>query len=394
METYAEAPKQNNKQKKKRRKVLPIILIVLGTLLMFIAGVMLFFFFKMKKMSVNAPPIVPSAVVLPDVTAEPADLVEVEDPGYVTIPDTDPDVPFTLDDIKIIETLPDPDEDPEDPDNQPIDPEIMEPGNDPIQYVPQINSDVFNILILGNDAKADAQDHGRSDVMMILSYNKSTRKAKLVSIVRDTYVYIPGREQWNRINTAYRYGGVGLAMNTINVNFGLDIQNYIRVDFTTMKQLVDAVGGIDLELSVKEIEYLNAKTNGPDLPLVAGVHHLNGAQVLRHARNRTVGNHVWTRAERHQQIMRAILERAKKEKNPVALMALMYQLVDKLDTNLGVEQMVSLAVDVVFGGSFQMSQAQLPFAGTWQYAMERGMAVIKIDVEANRDKLKAFLYGQ
>lgn len=399
METYSEALKKRNKKKKKeekkKRKALPIILIVLGAILLLILATALFFYIKMRRMGRNAPPFVPTAIVLPETTAAPAELVDVEDPGYITIQDDDPNTPMTPEELDILNDLIDPENDPYDPDNIPIDPNdpgAIDWGNDPIHYVPRINGNVINILLLGNDAFAGDRDHGRSDVMVLLSYNKAKRSAKLVSFVRDAYIYIPGRNKWNRINTAFRFGGVGLAINTINVNFGLDIQHYVRVDFTTMRRLVDTVGGIDVELSVKEVQYIN-KGASPDLPLVAGVHHLNGKQAVRHARNRSVGNHVWTRSERHIQILEAILERAKQERNPVALMALMYQLVDKLDTNLPVEEMVSLGVDVVFGGALKTSSNVLPFKGTWQYAIERGMYVIKFDIPANRQKLHEFLYG-
>ncbi|MBR5948932.1 MAG: LCP family protein, partial [Clostridia bacterium] len=361
---------------------------ILGAILLIILGLVLFFYFKMKNMSRNAPPTIPTAIVLPNVTAAPADLVDVDDPGYITIPDDRKATDLTEEEQAIIDNFPN------DPDYEPFDPGIMEPGDDPIYYVPRISGDVLNILILGNDAKADERDHGRTDVMHILSYNKATRKAKLVAIIRDTYIYIPGRDKWNRINTAFRFGGVGLAMNTLNVNFGLDIQYYVRVDFTTMPQLINAIGGIDIDLSVAEISYINAAITSSHIPRVSGVHHLNGYQALRHARNRAVGNHVWARANRHNQILNAVLEKMKQQENPVALMAMMYQLVDKLDTNIPVESMVSMAVDVVFGGSISMNSRLLPFEGTWKYAMERGMAVIKIDIPANKAKLLEYLYGK
>ena len=408
METYAEFQKKRNKEeKKKKKKVLPIIFIILGAILLLILAVVLFFYIKMKRMSRNAPPTVPSAIVLPEVTANPPELVDVEDPGYINVPDDGNSTELTDDERKALDELyipiyepndpnyVNPGDDPNDPDYEPFDPDLMDSGNDPIHYVPRINKNVLNILVLGNDAKSHESDHGRTDVMQILSYNKTTRKAKLVSIIRDTYVYIPGRNKWNRINTAFRYGGVGLAMNTINVNFGTDIQHYIRVDFTTLPQLIDAIGGIDVELTLKEIRYINPRVGGEDIPEVAGVHHLNGMQALRHARNRTVGNHVWARAGRHNQILNAVLDKMKQQENPVALMSLMYQLVDKLDTNIPVEEMVSLGVDVVFGGSsIKLNSKLMPFDGTWSYAMERGMAVIKINVAANRAKLLEYLYGQ
>ena len=374
--------------------MLPIILIILGAILLIVIGILLFFYFKLKNMDRNAPPFIPTAIVLADETAAPPELVEVEQPDYVTIPDDVPSVTFSPDEERMVDSVPDPDDDPNDPDNRPFDPSELTPGNDGIHYVPQIDKDVLNILILGNDARADDRDHGRTDVMVIASYNRKARTVKLVSIIRDTYIYIPGRDKWNRINTAFRYGGVGLAMNTINVNFGLDIQHYMRVDFTTMPRLVDAVGGIDLELSVKEVQWINRGVSSNRLPVRAGVHHLNGAQALRHARNRTVGNHVWARSQRHLDILKAIFNRAKQEPNPVALMALMYSFVDKLDSNLGVENMVSLGVDLVFGGGLKFEGRSFPFEGTWQYAVERGMYVIKLDIPANRSKLLSYLYGR
>lgn len=381
MESYAALQKKRKREEKKKGRALRIILIVLGAVLILLLGVVLFFYFKMKGMSRNAVPTLPTAIELPAETARPAELVDVDDPGYFSIPDDDKNAPLTDEELERLNGMMDDDDDV-------FDPSAF--GTDSIYYVPRIDKNVINILILGNDAAASASDHGRSDVMQILSYNKATRRAKLVSLVRDIYIYIPGRDQWNRINTAFRFGGVGLAINTINVNFGLDIQHYIRVDFTTLPQLVDAVGGVDIELSLKEVQYLNRGFN--NLEPVAGVHHINGTQALRYARTRSIGNHVWTRAERHNKLMYALLDRAKKEKNPVALMSLMYQLTDKLDTNMGVEEMVSLAVDVVFGGAFQMESRLLPFEGTWSYATERGMAVIKIDIAANRNKLLAYLY--
>lgn len=405
METYSQAQKRRKKQNKKKRRVLPIILIILGAILLIIIGVLLFFYIKLKNMDRNAPPFIPTAIELPEVTAAPPDLVEIDDPDYVTTPKDDPNIPYyivvpdddsalTEDEERIFDSVPDPDDDPYDPDNWPFDPNELTPGNDGIHYVPQIDKDVLNILILGNDARADDRDHGRTDVMVIASYNRKARTVKMVSIIRDTYIYIPGRDKWNRINTAFRYGGVGLAVNTINVNFGTDIRYYMRVDFTTLPQLVNAVGGIDINLTKREVQWINRGFTSNKLPVRAGVHHLNGAQALRHARNRTVGNHVWARSQRHLDILKAIFDRAKKEPNPVSLMALMYRLVDKLDSNMGVENMVSLGVDMVFGGGLDIKGRSMPFEGTWKYAIERGMYVIKLDIPANRSKLLSYLYGK
>lgn len=112
--------------------------------------------------------------------------------------------------------------------------------------------------------------------MMILSYNRKLRTAKLVSLLRDTWIYIPNRDTWNRINTAYFFGGVGLAINTVNSNFGMDIQYYVKVDFESLKEIVDTVGGIDVYLTEREVEYINNSAENDVLPVKEGWQHLNG----------------------------------------------------------------------------------------------------------------------
>ena len=219
------------------------------------------------------------------------------------------------------------------------------------------------------------------------------KEAKLISFLRDTWIYIPGRDKWNRINTAYRFGGIGLAINTLNYNFDLDIQNYVRVDFNAMKAIVDSIGGIDIELTEREVEYIN---NGVSekLPVHAGWHHLNGAQTLWHARNRSIGGDGdWSRTRRQRNVLNAILNRLKKERNVSSLISILYTMIDHVETNMNPSQIVSLGVDVIFGGSFSLKDRALPFEGTWEYAWEGRMAVIHIDIRANRNKLHEYLYG-
>ena len=267
----------------------------------------------------------------------------------------------------------------------------MEFGDDPIFARDSIDKDVVNILLLGNDARDD-RDHGRADTIMVLSFNKVTRKIKLVSFLRDTWIYIPGRDKWNRINTAFRYGGVGLAINTININFDLDIQYYMRVDFNSLKSIVNELGGIDMELTEREVEYINNGCGGEDLPVFAGWHHLNGEQALCHARNRKIGNGDWSRTERQRKVMNAMFEKAKQTKDVPSLVSLVDRLIGYVETNMSAGQVVSLGIDVVFGGSVDLMNRSLPFEGTWEYAWEGKMAVIHIDIPANRAKLHAYLY--
>lgn len=360
--------KTDNQEKKQKplRRVLKVCLIILAAILALALVAFSIFFFKLKHMSRNATDIVAQPTVGPNPveTAAPPSLVPVEDPD---------DLDLTTD----------------------YDPAIdpNEIGQDPIFAVDPYDEDVINILLLGNDARDD-YDHGRSDTMMLLSYNSRTHEAKLVSFLRDTWIYIPGRDKWNRINTAYRFGGVGLAINTINTNFGLDVQYYIRTDFESLVEVTDLLGGIDLYLTERETQFINK--GAPDsTPLEErdGMHHLDGAQTLVHSRNRSIGNGDWSRTERQRNVMNAFLERAMQEKSIASLTSLIYSMFDLVETNLKPAQMISLAADVVFGGGVQLQSRPLPFEGTWQYAKESGMAVIHIDIDENRRLLHEYIYG-
>lgn len=172
----------------------------------------------------------------------------------------------------------------------------------------RIDKDVVNIMLFGSDVR-EGERHGRSDTMMILSYNRKLRTAKLVSLLRDTWIYIPDRDTWNRINTAYFFGGVGLAINTVNSNFGMDIQYYVKVDFESLKEIVDTVGGIDVYLTEREIEYINNSAENDVLPVKEGWQHLNGRQTLAHSRNRSIGGDGdWSRTRRQRDVMYAFLK--------------------------------------------------------------------------------------
>ncbi|MBO4878796.1 MAG: LCP family protein [Clostridia bacterium] len=357
-----------------------------------IAAILILFFLlyrKVDKMSRNAVGVVPEAIVLPDETAEPPQLVDIDETSDIHVPGVyDPDL-YSYDpwlDSDSDNPYYDPEGTPE-----PDVPDITV-SDDPIYHYTPVNGDVVNILLIGNDAR-DSHDHGRADTMIVLSYNRRARSVKLVSFLRDIWIYIPGRDRWNRLNTAFRYGGCGLAVNTINVNFGLDIQRYVRVDFNHMKVIVNRIGGIDIVLTEREVDYINANCSDK-LPRGAGLKHLNGAQTLVHARNRRIGGDGdWGRTRRQREVMNAIFNKIREEENMSTIGALLLDFMDNVETNLSVSEVNSLATDVLFGGNLNIENAVVPFAGTWHYAWESGMAVIRIDIPANKARLRALLYG-
>lgn len=363
---------EKQEKKKKKHTALIIILIVVGVILLTIAGIGLMIYLKLAKMSRNATPIdVNNPLQVPEVIEQPEmDLIPVEDYSKIDLTE---DYDIDIEDIDIGEW--------------------GEPTNEPIQYTPHHNSNIINILLVGNDQREGQHDHGRSDTMILLSFNRTARTAKLVSFLRDTWVYIPGRNKWNRINTAYFFGGIGMMINTINYNFNLDIQKYMRVDFNNLRYIVDSLGGIDIYLTEREIDYINANT-ASHLPREAGIHHLNGLQTLRHARNRSIGGDGdWSRTRRQRDILYAMLNKIKQQPSVYDLYNLVDSMLAHVETNLTPGECADLAGDFIFGNEVMLANRAVPFEGTWQYAWEGRMAVIKIDIAANRAKLHQYLYG-
>ena len=118
------------------------------------------------------------------------------------------------------------------------------------------NKNVINILLVGSDHGAIKGDHGRSDSIMIATVNFKTKELKLTSLMRDMYVEIPGHGH-NKLNAAYAFGGVELLYQTIAKNFGIKIDKYCVVDFSTFEKVINKVGGVEISLEEKEAKYLN-----------------------------------------------------------------------------------------------------------------------------------------
>lgn len=357
----------NTKPEKKRLSTTKkIIVAILALLILLIVGFGVYTLIRLYGMSINHTKIVAKPTVAPYA-------VETPDPGIVDATGEPEDI------------------------TQDVDPSL-DPGmvfDDPIYQQDAIDPDVVNILVIGDDARKN-ENSGRTDVMLIVSYNQKKNTIKAVSILRDTWVYIPGRDTWNRVNTAYRFGGVGLAINTINSNFDLDIQYYMKTDFENLVQIVDILGGLDITLTSAEIEYYNenALKDDPIVPGPNGLCHLDGTQVLAHCRNRTIGNGDWSRTERQRAVMSAFVARAKKEKDLASLTSLMYKLMDYVETNLTPWNMLSIGSNLVFGSEHsEPVKGTIPCNGSWNYAYEGRMAVIHIDIEMNKKWIREFFYG-
>lgn len=182
------------------------------------------------------------------------------------------------------------------------------------------DEDVYNLLLVGVDRR-DKTWNGNSDSMMLVSINHTAKRVSVVSLMRDTYVNIP-EHGYNKLNAAYALGGGPLLTETITDTYKVDVSRYAAVDFENMIQIIDALGGIDLEMTDAEVEVANGYMldmcntlglNGYDYVLPGGgVYHCNGVQAVAYARNRYVGNSDYARTERQRYVISQIIEEVKR----------------------------------------------------------------------------------
>ena len=212
-------------------------------------------------------------------------------------------------------------------------------------------NDFRNIAILGLDSRYDTYDSDyRTDCIMIASINKKTNDIKLYSIYRDTYVRmeLDGKQQLDKINHAY-YGGVENTIKTINENLDLNIEEYIMADFNAVVDLVNAVDGVEINITSDELQYINkyiedvTKVTGERSLNVtsAGKQKLNGVQALAYSRIRYTNGGDYKRTERMRTVLLKAAEKIKKL-NTYELNSVVNELLPEIRTTLSSMDILSL----------------------------------------------------
>lgn len=231
---------------------------------------------------------------------------------------------------------------------------------------------VLNIMLFGADRRS-TDEYGRTDTMMLLSIDTRHQKLKMLSFQRDTYVAIPEYEN-NKLAHAYAFGGAELAVQTIQNNYGIKIDRYAIVDFNSFTAIIDTLGGIDIELTDEEIDYINWqcwKNNQVEtrheLTDTAGVVHLNGRQALWHARNRgedgICSGDDFTRTQRQRAVMDIIFNKMKNS-NLTTLLNILYQIGPMITTNLKTSEITSLAANIMTYLNYDVESASFPERGS------------------------------
>ena len=266
-------------------------------------------------------------------------------------------------------------------------------GKTPIYKVEKKDPNIENILVMGTDSRDVTRERGRSDSIIIMSYNKTTGAIKMVSVLRDSLVPIEGRG-WNRINAAYSLDGVGLAVNTVNQLFDLDIQRFVVVDFNGVTDFIDRAGGVTISLTQAEVNYLTNYSGGA-VKYNVGPNNFNGDRALAYMRIRKIDSD-FGRTARQRNVIETLAKKIIAEKSISEIYDLTNFAFGLVKTNISLTELTSvignIATDAMRSG-LNIDSHHVPFSGAYAYKRYNGMAIISFDIDDAARRVNKIIYG-
>ena len=260
-------------------------------------------------------------------------------------------------------------------------------------------SGYLNVALFGLDKRANNDEMGeRSDTIMVASLNRETKEVKISSVYRDTLLQQKDGT-YNKANSAYSFGGAEQAIAMLNKNLDLDIQHYVTVDFAALVDVIDALGGIDIDVTDEEVEYLNGyimeiiENIGVNTVAVehSGLQTLSGVQATAYARIRYTAGDDFKRAERQRLVLAKIAEKAQH-----ADLATINKIIDKvfpkIETNFTLKEILAYAKDAM---KYQLADTTgFPEVKDTMDYEDAGNVVVPLTLESNVRTLHQYLFGE
>lgn len=271
------------------------------------------------------------------------------------------------------------------------------------------DSKVLNVMLFGED-NAKGEKFGRSDSMIMLSIDNRHKKLKMTSFQRDSYVYVDGYG-YDKLTNAYAYGGPKLTIQTIESNFGVKVDRYAVVDYASFIDIIDVLGGIDLELTQDEIDYINyqlyknkqsdTRTTITDAP---GKVHLTGQQALWYARNRGldsseegigIAGDDWDRTSRQRKLLETMFNDMKGA-DLTQIISIVGKVGPLVTTNLKKDEITALVSHSMTYLTYSVEQYTVPEEGQWYYMNDTpvGSVIAFSDLETQRKLFAEFIYEE
>ncbi|EIF6157398.1 LCP family protein [Clostridium perfringens] len=240
---------------------------------------------------------------------------------------------------------------------------------------------IKNIALFGIDAPKGKV--GRSDAIMILTLDEEHKVIKLTSIMRDSYVDIPGHGD-DKITHAYAFGGPELAMKTLNENFNVNVEDFMAVNFTSLPEIIDKLGGVKINIIPEEIHHIPGITS-------PGEQVLNGEQALAYSRIRYATGGDYKRTERQRVVLEAIFEKLKSTPTK-EYPSLIDDFLPYIETNMSSMDMIKLATDVAPLVKGNLETARFPLDGYCDGKMINGIWYLVYDRQATLNQIQEYIY--
>ena len=256
----------------------------------------------------------------------------------------------------------------------------------------------WNILLLGCDSYTK-NSYQRTDSMIIVSINLARGEVKLTSLMRDTWITVPGTNKHRKLTELCAVGGPELTIRAINENFGMDISDYALISMQGIAEIIDLIGGLDLDITEAERKALNKGLF--DLSSLSGMEqlqesgegvHLNGNQATAYARIRKIDSD-YVRTERQRTVLIAMADKIKSGASAGTLLAIVTTFLNYVDTNLTLPEIMSIASMGLKMDLSSVEQLRLPADGTFESGTYDGIWCIKPNFTKNAALLHSFIYG-
>ncbi|MFT9599132.1 LCP family protein [Mesobacillus sp.] len=248
----------------------------------------------------------------------------------------------------------------------------------------KVAKEEVNVLLLGSDSRGEK--NARTDTIMVAHYNPQSNNVKLISLMRDMYVSIPGYGK-QKLNAAYSLGGTELLRQTIKINFGLSIHNYAIVDFKGFEKAVDLLvpEGIEVDVPYQMSE-------GIGMTIEEGTQQLHGKELLGYVRFRQDRLSDFGRVQRQQEVISKLKDEAVSLNSVTKLPEMLDLLHTNIDTNIDSPTLLAIGKDVLTNAGREMQTIRIPQDGSFENTRLDGIGeVLEVDFDQNKDALEDFL---
>ncbi|GAB6168237.1 LCP family protein [Clostridium carnis] len=244
------------------------------------------------------------------------------------------------------------------------------------------HGEIKNIALFGIDAPDG--EVGRSDAIMILTLDSTHNKIKLTSIMRDSYVDIDGRGM-DKINHAYAFGGPELSIKTINKNFNLNIKDFMAVNFTSLPNIIDKIGGVEINITDEEVSHVSGISS-------PGKYNLTGTQALAYSRIRYATGGDYKRTERQRVVIEGIFNKLKNTQvsNYPSFIS---EFLPYVKTNMSSMELLKLGTDFAGLVSGGINQERFPRDGQGEGQMINGVYYLTFDIENVKNSMYEYIFN-